>query len=100
MIGDRHDRDRAGGSGSSAPPESDGRPDDVDVATRHAASAQPRAAAPQPYPLWFLLPAVIVYAVLFLVPTFSSFYFSLTRWTLFDIEFIGLENFVTFFTEP
>ena len=52
------------------------------------------------YPLWFLLPAIVIFTVLFLVPTISSFYFSLTRWSLFDIEFIGFENFVTFFTEP
>ena len=37
---------------------------------------------------------------LFVVPTFSSFYFSLTRWTLFNQEFIGLDNFVQFFQEP
>ena len=36
----------------------------------------------------------------FAVPTFASFYFSLTRWTLFDTEFIGLENYVQFFSEP
>ena len=53
-----------------------------------------------PYPLWFYLPAAIIYGVLFILPTFSSFYFSLTRWTLFDIEFIGLDNFVQFFEEP
>ena len=35
-----------------------------------------------------------------MVPTFASFYFSLTRWTLFDVEFIGLDNFVQFFHEP
>ena len=34
------------------------------------------------------------------IPTFASFYFSLTRWTLFDVEFIGFDNFVTFFQEP
>jgi raffinose/stachyose/melibiose transport system permease protein len=34
------------------------------------------------------------------VPSFASFYFSLTRWTLFDVEFIGLDNFVQFFEEP
>ncbi len=50
--------------------------------------------------MWFLLPALVIYAVLFLAPTFSSFYFSLTRWSLFNIEFIGFENFVTFFSEP
>jgi raffinose/stachyose/melibiose transport system permease protein len=59
-----------------------------------------RAKARSSYPYWFYLPAALVYAVLFLVPTLTSFYFSLTRWTLFDMEFIGLENFVQFFEEP
>ena len=53
-----------------------------------------------PYPLWFLIPAIVIYAGLFLVPTFASFYFSLTRWSLFDIEFIGFDNFAQFFREP
>ncbi|GAA2502849.1 carbohydrate ABC transporter permease [Winogradskya humida] len=53
-----------------------------------------------PYPRWFYLPAALVYAVLFVVPTFASFYFSLTRWTIFESHFIGLDNFVTFFQEP
>lgn len=53
-----------------------------------------------PYPLWFFVPAAAIYTVLFLLPTFASFYFSLTRWSLFTTEFIGLENFVTFFREP
>jgi raffinose/stachyose/melibiose transport system permease protein len=52
------------------------------------------------YPLWFYLPAAVIYAVLFVAPTFTSFYFSLTRWTLFDVQFIGLDNFVQFFREP
>lgn len=51
------------------------------------------------YSYKFLLPAGIVYGVLFLLPTVMSFFFSLTRWTLTDWEFIGLENFETFFTE-
>jgi raffinose/stachyose/melibiose transport system permease protein len=53
-----------------------------------------------PYPLWFYLPAGIVYTALFLLPTFASLYFSLTRWTLFDVEFTGLDNFAQFFSEP
>jgi raffinose/stachyose/melibiose transport system permease protein len=52
------------------------------------------------YPLWFYLPAALLYVVLFAVPTFASFYFSLTRWSLFDVEFIGLDNFFLFFREP
>ena len=51
------------------------------------------------YPLWFFLPAAVLFFVLFLVPTFASFFFSLTRWTLFDYTFIGLDNFVQFFQE-
>lgn len=53
-----------------------------------------------PYPLWFYLPAAVLFLVLFAVPTFASFYFSLTRWTLFKTEFIGLDNFKQFFVEP
>lgn len=53
-----------------------------------------------PYPYWFFLVPAIIYLVLFLVPTFASFYFSLTRWTIFDAKFIGFENFVQFFAEP
>nr|WP_246465361.1 sugar ABC transporter permease [Ruania alkalisoli] len=52
------------------------------------------------YPLWFYLPAAVLFLVFFAIPTFASFYFSLTRWTLFDQEFIGLENYVQFFREP
>jgi raffinose/stachyose/melibiose transport system permease protein len=52
------------------------------------------------YPLWFHIPGGVLFIVLFAVPTFASFYFSLTRWTLFDTEFIGLENYKLFFTEP
>lgn len=53
-----------------------------------------------PYPSWFYLPAAIIYAVLFLFPTVASLFFSLTRWTLFDATFIGLDNFIQFFHEP
>ncbi|MBK1796145.1 sugar ABC transporter permease [Devosia sp. WQ 349] len=52
------------------------------------------------YPAWFLLPAAIIYTIFFLAPTFASLYFSLTRWTLFDATFIGLDNFAQFFREP
>ncbi|WP_426511855.1 carbohydrate ABC transporter permease [Dactylosporangium sp. McL0621] len=52
------------------------------------------------YSYWFYLPAALVYGTLFLAPTFASFYFSLTRWSLFDAQFIGLDNFRQFFDEP
>lgn len=52
------------------------------------------------YPYWFFAPAGVVFVGLFVVPTFASLYFSLTRWTLFEIDFIGLDNFRAFFQEP
>tara|TARA_R110000868_G_scaffold199758_1_gene446379 strand:- start:6561 stop:7397 length:837 start_codon:yes stop_codon:yes gene_type:complete len=50
--------------------------------------------------MWFYAPAGVLFLVLFIVPTIASFYFSLTRWSLFDVQFIGLENFAQFFREP
>lgn len=52
------------------------------------------------YPLWFFLPAALIFIVLFLLPMLSSIYFSLTRWTLFESEFIGFDNFEQFLREP
>jgi len=52
------------------------------------------------YPHWFYLPAAIVFGVFFIVPTALSFYFSLTRWTLFDSTFIGLDNYRVFLSDP
>jgi len=51
------------------------------------------------YSYYYLLPAIIIYTTFFIAPTLISFFFSLTRWTLFDWEFIGLENFINFFQE-
>ncbi|WP_448256347.1 carbohydrate ABC transporter permease [Microbacterium aurum] len=74
-------------------------------ATRHAPRRRETAGATKkgmrsPYPTWFYIPAAILFLVFFAVPTFASFYFSLTRWTLFSQEFIGLDNFVMFFQQP
>jgi raffinose/stachyose/melibiose transport system permease protein len=52
------------------------------------------------YPHWFYLLAVLVFGIFFAVPTALSFYFSLTRWSLFDATFIGLDNFRTFVSDP
>lgn len=54
----------------------------------------------QTYPHWFYLPAAIVFGIFFVAPTLFAFYFSLTRWTLFDATFIGLENYQRFFRDP
>ena len=54
----------------------------------------------QTYPNWFYLPAALVFGIFFLVPTLLAFYFSLTRWSLFDSVFIGLDNYVSFLSDP
>ncbi|GMK40436.1 ABC transporter permease [Paenibacillus sp. CCS19] len=51
------------------------------------------------YTYKFLLPAGIIYFVLFLLPTIMSFFFSMTRWDLVEWDFIGFENYKTFFSE-
>jgi raffinose/stachyose/melibiose transport system permease protein len=62
--------------------------------------ATPRRRRKSPYPYWLYVPAGVIFSIFFILPTFSSFFFSLTRWTLFDYEFIGLDNYVAFFQEP
>ncbi|MDD3504352.1 MAG: raffinose/stachyose/melibiose transport system permease protein [Clostridiales bacterium] len=51
------------------------------------------------YSLWFLAPSMIIFFVMFIVPTVSSFYFSLTVWNFDSIKFTGLDNFKMFFSE-
>ena len=60
---------------------------------------RPRAVL-RTYPNWFYLPAAVVFGVFFVVPTALAFYFSLTRWSLFDAKFIGLDNYVSFLGDP
>jgi raffinose/stachyose/melibiose transport system permease protein len=73
---------------------------DQTTTTPATAPRKARRRKKSPYPYWFYLPAFIVFFIFFLLPTGSSFYFSFTRWTLFDSEWIGLENFRQFFSEP
>ena len=75
------------------------------VRTRSRTDSTPAASAGgskayTPYSNWFYLPSAVIYGVLFVVPTFASLYFSLTRWSLFDSKFIGLDNFKLFFQDP
>src|SRR6476661_7531104 len=78
------------------------------MSTQTQASAVPHVLRPparakavlHTYPYWFYLPAALVFGVFFLVPTALAFYFSLTRWTLFDATFIGLDNYRDFVSDP
>ncbi|MGW8482615.1 carbohydrate ABC transporter permease [Microbacterium sp. NPDC055903] len=75
-------------------------PPKTPTTTASTVSTRTRRRAGSPYPGWFYVPSGVVYGLFFILPTIAAFYFSLTRWSLFDIEFIGLDNFVTFFREP
>ena len=62
-------------------------------------SRRPKAVL-RTYPNWFYLPAGFVFGIFFIVPTALAFYFSMTRWTLFNATFIGLANYVAFLGDP
>jgi len=53
------------------------------------------------YPLYFLFPALTVYVLMFLFPTVSGFYYSLTDWNIHsrELQFIGLNNFRELFSD-
>lgn len=53
------------------------------------------------YPNWFLLPTILIFGFLFVIPTITSFYYSLTDWNINRrvISFIGLENFRELFSD-
>ncbi len=72
----------------------------VDPNASRGPASVPRSSTDQVYSRLFYVPAVIVFIVIFVIPTVAAFYFSLTRWTLFNSTFIGLENFRQFFREP
>ncbi|MCU1509076.1 MAG: binding-protein-dependent transport system inner rane component [Glaciihabitans sp.] len=73
------------------------------LAPKRATSAdrppKKRKGIKSPYSMWFYLIPAIIYVVLFIAPTFASFFYSLTRWNLFTAQFIGFGNFVEFFQE-
>lgn len=51
------------------------------------------------YSTWFLVPAMIVFLVIFIIPTMASFFFSMTVWDFKTWRFTGLDNFKMFFSE-
>lgn len=51
------------------------------------------------YSTWFLMPAMIVFLLIFIIPTMASFFFSMTVWDFKNWRFTGLDNFIMFFSE-
>ncbi len=51
------------------------------------------------YPLWFLIPAMTVFTVFFLIPIVISFAFSMMNWTFTGMSWAGFGNYKTFFND-
>lgn len=51
------------------------------------------------YSIWFLVPAMAVFTVMFVIPLVLSLFFSLTVWNFDGFEFCGIDNFIMFFEE-
>ncbi|MGH1548008.1 carbohydrate ABC transporter permease [Leifsonia poae] len=86
---------------STATPATAMQAADIITEGRSPGATKPRGSRiKSAYPTWFFIPALVLYVVFFALPTFSSFYFSLTRWSLFDSQFIGFANYVQFFQDP
>ena len=48
----------------------------------------------------FVIPAVVLYALLLALPILQTFYYSLTRWNGINATFIGLDNYERLVTDP
>lgn len=51
------------------------------------------------YALWFLVPVIVIYFCLFILPTIISFFFSMTVWDFTSWRWVGIQNFIDFFSE-
>lgn len=49
--------------------------------------------------LW-VVPGVIIYLVLFIIPVLQGIYYSFTYWSVFDARFAGLDNYINIITNP
>ena len=49
------------------------------------------------YSIWFIVPAMAIFCVFFLLPMVISFFFSMTVWDFNSYTFCGFDNFKTFF---
>lgn len=48
----------------------------------------------------FLLPAMIIFGIFFMIPTVISIYYSMTVWNFSSATFCGLDNYKMFFSDP
>lgn len=51
------------------------------------------------YSNYYIIPALSIFTIFFLIPMSVSFFFSLTVWNMEDFKFCGLQNFKIFFSD-
>jgi len=51
------------------------------------------------YSTWFVVPALAIFTLFFLIPMISSLFFSMTVWNFDSFTFNGVKNFELFFTD-
>lgn len=51
------------------------------------------------YTMWFLVPAMLIFSIFFMIPLVTSLFYSLTVWDFRNFTFVGLDNFKLFFAE-
>ena len=52
------------------------------------------------YPLYFAVPALLLYGTFFIIPSLSGIVYSFTDWSSYsdEVNFVGLKNFVKLFS--
>ncbi|SEE70011.1 carbohydrate ABC transporter permease [Ruania alba] len=53
-------------------------------------------------PVWFLIPAILVYTAIVVIPNIRGYYYSFTDWNGFtpDVQFVGFGNYTRIFDDP
>lgn len=52
------------------------------------------------YPVYFLIPGILIFVLFFIVPFFVGFGYSFTNWDFIKSDFVGLNNYITILTDP
>lgn len=52
------------------------------------------------YPLYFLVPGILVFVIFFIIPFLIAFGYSFTNWNFRKADFIGLTNYINILKDP
>lgn len=52
------------------------------------------------YPVYFLIPGILIFGLFFLCPFFVGFGYSFTNWDFIKSDFVGWKNYISILTDP